>query len=514
MYVRHVKRFQKGQVLPITVGLALLASVAIFMVLNSHRAVDEKMNLVNAADATAYSGAQMAARELNFMALTNRTMIANEVAIGHVMAYQTELDVIADALKNGPGGIIGTIISAFIALVGGDATVDNFNELNRIWSGAYILAMNASNAMYQDYQRDDYQALAGINRDSLLNAVMNTIAKQYVNSPDVFIEVNTSDALDQLESTGDANLKSVADAARTNPFCSAIMFAKPGGASGQTPFDPAGKGRFNGLDSECANYYKKGGSAPASLGALDNPVPDSNVLVQLLNSSATNATSADWVLKRDADYKNALGVSIHRKGTSSAVWDQTKQQINWKTNGNDTINTSGVAAFLWLSFHGQAAGNAKDIADDASSKIGGPVIALLKLAGLCGEIDCDALQNKTYSGVQRYAMLNPNAVDSAPMVTAVLKQNGNCNDDLGRHTTDGTVSDSWKDDLPAYNQIPVCSADKFVMAYAQAKVFYQRPTMCAEKGCTNGFDSKGVTDEKPNLFNPFWQARLATASVN
>ncbi|OGT31678.1 MAG: hypothetical protein A2W28_09185 [Gammaproteobacteria bacterium RBG_16_51_14] len=45
----------------------------------------EKMQLQNAADAAAYSTSLIEARDLNYMAYTNRAMIANEVAIGQMV---------------------------------------------------------------------------------------------------------------------------------------------------------------------------------------------------------------------------------------------------------------------------------------------------------------------------------------------------------------------------------------------------------------------------------------------
>lgn len=505
--MQYTLRKSRGQVLPIALGLALLACVSFLMVFNSHRAVDEKMNLVNAADAAAYSGAQMAARELNFMALTNRAMIANEVAIGHMMAYQTELDVIADALKNGVGGLIGAIISALMDLIGGDVIIDNINQINRIWSGTYILAVNATNALYQDYQEDDFRALAGIERDSLLGAVMTTVGDQYEISPDVNIEINSDDAVAFLRARDDAALNEIADAAQTNPFCSMIAFAEPSQASGQTPYDGGSTNRFRALSDQCQAYYESG-NLPNTPGSMSNPVPDGGMLLELLNRSAEAAPSADWVINREADYR-ILGVSIERRGSSAAVWDNANQQINWQTDGPDTIRTRGLLSLL-LSFEGEAEGDAKVLADEASSQVGGAVVALLRMAGLCEEIDCDALAGSSYTGIQRYAILNPLMLEETPKVTAIAFQDRQCNDDVGR-TEDGARNPDFITDMQMFGQRDTCSPDRSVVAYAQARVFYQRPP-CSDDSCTMGFDTENVVDEKANLFNPFWQARLTSSN--
>lgn len=495
-------RGAKGQILPITMGLVLLAAVSIFMVFNSHRAVDEKMNLVNAADAAAFSGAQMAARELNFMALTNRAMVANEVAIGHMMAYQTELDVLADALTNGVGGLIGTIIGGLLDLVGGDAFINNFNRLNQVWSGSYILAVNASNALYQDYQEDDYRALAGIERDSLLTAVMGTVGAQYQIAPDVSISINSSDAFDYVSSLGNPELDALVASAQVNPFCSLVMFAEPSNAVGNTVYD--NPNRFRALAGQCQAYYRSG-NVPNVLGALNNPVADGGIFLDLLNRSAASATSADWVLERDADYR-IMGVRVERRGQSAAVWDSANQQINWQTDGADTIQTRGLLSLL-ISFEGEAEGDAKILADEAATRIGGPVTDLLRLAGLCEEIDCDALANSSYTGVQRYAVLNPAMADASPLLTAIAFQDRNCNTDIGLND-EGTARVDMVTDMRMFSDEPTCMPEKPVVAYAQAQVFYQRPG-CADATCSVGFSTNGVANEQPNLFNPFWQARLA-----
>ena len=49
------------------------------------RITSEKMELQNAADAAAFSVAVVEARDLNYMAYTNRAMVANEVAIGQLV---------------------------------------------------------------------------------------------------------------------------------------------------------------------------------------------------------------------------------------------------------------------------------------------------------------------------------------------------------------------------------------------------------------------------------------------
>lgn len=69
-------------------GLLFLAVVlmALLALFNQGQLVSHRMQIENAADATVYSQAKLAARNQNFIAYTNRAMVANEVSIGQMVA--------------------------------------------------------------------------------------------------------------------------------------------------------------------------------------------------------------------------------------------------------------------------------------------------------------------------------------------------------------------------------------------------------------------------------------------
>lgn len=77
---------QKGQAM--VFGLLFLAVVlmALLALFNQGQLVSHRMQIENAADATVYSQAKLAARNQNFVAYTNRAMVANEVSIGQMVA--------------------------------------------------------------------------------------------------------------------------------------------------------------------------------------------------------------------------------------------------------------------------------------------------------------------------------------------------------------------------------------------------------------------------------------------
>src|SRR5690606_1907071 len=133
---------QSGQAMVFAIALTLICSVMIFFVINSGRAVNEKINLVNAADAAAYSGAQITARQLNFMAYTNRAMIANEVAIGHSLSFHMEVD-----LARQVAGAVNDVFPGFQAIA------DLVVGISDILGGIYMLAVDANNAYYSRQQQ-------------------------------------------------------------------------------------------------------------------------------------------------------------------------------------------------------------------------------------------------------------------------------------------------------------------------------------------------------------------------
>lgn len=78
-------RRQRGQssvFVIVFLGITILSLVFLY---KAGKLTSEKMELQNAADGIAYSVAILEARDLNFMAYTNRAMIANEVAIGQAV---------------------------------------------------------------------------------------------------------------------------------------------------------------------------------------------------------------------------------------------------------------------------------------------------------------------------------------------------------------------------------------------------------------------------------------------
>ncbi len=91
---------QRGQALVLGIFLILVGATMAIVLYTTGQTATEKSRLVNAADAAAYSGGVFIARNLNFMAYTNRAMIANHVAVGHFVSYMSFTRYVDDSADN------------------------------------------------------------------------------------------------------------------------------------------------------------------------------------------------------------------------------------------------------------------------------------------------------------------------------------------------------------------------------------------------------------------------------
>ena len=85
----HLPVRQNGQAMLLSLMLGLVAVLIGLALINNGILSGEKMQLQNAADATAYSVSLIEARDLNFSAYTNRAMVANEVAMAQLVGLMS-----------------------------------------------------------------------------------------------------------------------------------------------------------------------------------------------------------------------------------------------------------------------------------------------------------------------------------------------------------------------------------------------------------------------------------------
>jgi hypothetical protein len=192
---------QRGQIAPVALFGVLIASATLIMMYNTGQKVTEKSQVANAADAAAYSGAVWTARHLNFMAYTNRAMIANHAAVGHFVSYVSWIRYIDDSIDYIDN------ITQFIPYVGQyvdyvQEVAEYVREITEETAEIAVPAIDGWNSNFRAAQVETQASLALNN----LNDLMQQTARAW--DPD--IRVNDRDAFgampDALRSLIDVQL--------------------------------------------------------------------------------------------------------------------------------------------------------------------------------------------------------------------------------------------------------------------------------------------------------------------
>lgn len=84
---------QSGQVLIVVLAFSAILGAGLLSIYNTAQLSAEKRELVNAADAAAYSGASVLAQGLNYTAYTNRAILANNALIGQMVGIRSTLSM-------------------------------------------------------------------------------------------------------------------------------------------------------------------------------------------------------------------------------------------------------------------------------------------------------------------------------------------------------------------------------------------------------------------------------------
>jgi len=87
---------QGGQAMVLTLVFGAAAALVALLLFNSGMLANTKTRLQNAADAGAYSAGVLQARDHNFSAYTNRSMVANQVAVAQLVSLKSYLEDAAD----------------------------------------------------------------------------------------------------------------------------------------------------------------------------------------------------------------------------------------------------------------------------------------------------------------------------------------------------------------------------------------------------------------------------------
>lgn len=180
---------QRGQIAPVALFGVLIASAVLMMMYNTGQKVTEKSQVANAADAAAYSGAVWTARHLNFMAYTNRAMIANHAAVGHLVSYVSWIRYVHDSIE------YVDRITRYIPYVGQyvsavEQIAEQVREGTEEAADIFIPAIDGWNASFRAAQIETQASLALNNLDDLM--------QQTARSWDPQIRINDRGEIDRM----------------------------------------------------------------------------------------------------------------------------------------------------------------------------------------------------------------------------------------------------------------------------------------------------------------------------
>ena len=389
----------RGQIAPVALFGVLISSVVLVVMFNTGQKVTERSQVANAADAAAYSGAVWTARHLNFIAYTNRAMIANHVAVGHFVSYVSWVRYINDSLQSIDR------VTQWIPYVGqyvdlAEQIAAQLRDATEQAAEITVPAIDAWNANIRAAQAEAHVSLAFRNVQSL----MDQTGRRY----DPHIRVNDRDALslmpEQLQALLEAQLMTQSAAVPT-----------------------------------FIQRYSSG--------------RDRSSMQQLVNASLRgNADLQRWIAGERGWRENLLAVQLRKRGATSLI--QSDSVADWRAEDQLQFRTRGL--FGWRRW--QRIG---DRVSTASAR----------------EFDSD------YAGVPAYYNVAGSPGDASLRIAAIA-----------------TKSQAH---VATVDLLGMTSAAHPLAVAAVARVEFRRPRGSA-------FASLGERrHEYANLFNPFWEAKLA-----
>ncbi|MBB6093032.1 hypothetical protein HNQ60_001910 [Povalibacter uvarum] len=284
---------QLGQIAPVALFGVLIASAVLVLMYNTAQKVTEKSQVANAADAAAYSGAVWTARHLNFMAYTNRAMVANHAAVGHLVSYVSWIRYIHESIQHVDR------ITRYIPYVGQyvstvEEVAEEVREITEQGAQVLVPAIDGWNTHFRAAQVEVQASLALNN----LNDLMEQTARRW--DPDV--RINDRDAIGAMPDA----LRRVIEAQVLMQLVNVPTFVERYTASN-----------------------------------------DSGAVNQLITTSfAANADLRRWISGERGWRENLVAAQIRKQGSTST--SQSEDGADWQARDQLQYRTLGV--FGWRSW--------------------------------------------------------------------------------------------------------------------------------------------------------------------
>lgn len=477
-----------GQAMVLGLVMLLVLCVGVIVLFDTGQTVNKKVELVNAADAAAYSVAVQQARALNFAAYSNRARVANEVAVAQVIGLYSwmnqfhtttiVLEKVMSVLAKIP--YVGPIFQALSSIF--KAIGQTLKGIRRAYHGlaqVTVTALDALNGTLATASRSILEAVGRV--DGIL--VARDIVKR-----------NSADAA--LSAVGAGVLTSQLVTANSNFLQSYRIPRSRGGGAGGSAQDRRGADRFRNVVMQSRD--------PFSWSRSDH---DLNLfLIKFNQSGGTDMVDYDrWVAA------DAMGLEVNLPWPLKDIniplgWGgaQAVQRYQQQRFMPGFANGSGWVSEFNNNRRYRPYGNIRGENRAASSMIDSdPNVSLdngkkrdAYFTGYQGLRDYDDV--KSGQGLRPYtepgSRADP-AKNTGPIFTVHVET------DVAKARTSAAI-----DGIGGPAGSPMAMEDKAaggkISAYASGQVYFNRPPNYAL------FKRGDNRLEVGNLFSPYWQARL------
>lgn len=470
------RKKERGQTMILGMVVIAVLAVLVVMVYGNTRAVQDKTELVNAADAAAYSAGVAVSRELNFLAYTNRAIIANHVTTGHLVSYKSWTKTL-EALGDEVADFIDLIQSMFnwLGALFGNPTLGDVIDTDQvraiaefpdvmagITTGLHIaVQQQLINAQLSAQQVTYNQLVNGNGSSHFVDEVMQDVANAYL-----------GDTYENYYDQEPILINNVAamNATLANPTIDPTVGTKISSiVSGQYSV-------FNGIVQEVETSS------------------DGGRLNSLVEKSYQNLESSKWFTDRGF---SLLGGLAERSGSTTTTL--TDGVMGWQASDQYTA-LSGLASASGSATAKETCEGIPEAAtrflDFFRNNISGISIptALYNVVRWSSRGAC-----RQYTGIPRYYRLDDAFATSDSSITL--------NTFLSRSM--GTMNNTYRDDAVA---APIMTV------VAEVEIAHERPVCDSDCGAdpinpTWGFSAlESNREEYANLYNPFWRPALSDPS--
>ena len=180
---------QRGQALILAIIALLVLCIGVIVVFNTGQATSKKVQLVNAADAAAYSAAVQQARAYNLIAYMNRASVANEVAAAQMVSWYSWMNFTLRGTDNFKDAVQAIAVIFDVSIVGSEVgaalqeVVTALNEVKTVVRAirdgmqvAFSAGMTAIGAINKAYSLASY-AIAKVDSQESLKLVPDIVKR-------------------------------------------------------------------------------------------------------------------------------------------------------------------------------------------------------------------------------------------------------------------------------------------------------------------------------------------------